>query len=228
MTTPSAPCIVLLGGSFDPVHAGHVALAGLFAGLLQPGQVRIVPAGNPYQKAPLHASAADRIAMLTLAFEAAGLPVQIDRQEVERSGASYTIDTLRNVRAEVGPAASLVFLMGADQLMHLDSWRDWRLLFDLAHIGVAARPGYSLAAASLPLGVAQEISVRQGSLEQLRTTPSGRVYLAETLAVDISATQIRAALGASEATGNRTSTDACSLIPPVVLDYIQQHHLYKN
>ncbi|HEU5435880.1 MAG TPA: nicotinate-nucleotide adenylyltransferase [Telluria sp.] len=217
-------CVALLGGSFDPVHAGHVALAALFDSLLHPDQLRIVPAGNPYQKSPLHVGAEERIAMLALAFEAARLPIVIDRQEIDRHGASYTIDTLETVRAEVGPAASIVFLMGADQLMKLDTWRDWRRLFDLAHIGVAARPGYSLHAASLPPAVAQEISVRQGSLDQLRTTPSGRVFLAETLAVDISATQIRAALRGEDEGG----IDACSLIPPVVLDYIQQHHLYKN
>jgi nicotinate-nucleotide adenylyltransferase len=109
--------------------------------------------------------------------------------------------------------------MGADQLQQLDTWRDWRALFDFAHIGVAARPGFALTEAALPPAVAQEISVRQGSLEQLRTTPSGRVFLAETLDVDISATQVRAALQRGE--------QANSLISPVVLDYIQQHNLYK-
>jgi nicotinate-nucleotide adenylyltransferase len=217
-------CTALLGGSFDPVHAGHVALAKLFQDLLQPDQLRVVPAGNPYQKAPLHASAQDRIAMLQLAFDAARLPIVIDRQEIERSGPSYTIDTLRQLRAELGPDAAIVFLMGADQLMHLDSWHDWRALFELAHIGVAARPGYSLAAASLPPAVASMISVRQGSLDQLRTTPSGKVFLAETLAVDISATQIRAALQEEVS----VALELRSLIPPVVLDYIQQHQLYKN
>jgi nicotinate-nucleotide adenylyltransferase len=217
-------CIALLGGSFDPVHAGHVALAQLFARLLAPDELRLVPAGNPWQKAPLHASAQDRIAMLALAFEDAGVNIVIDRQEVERDGPSFTIDTLRQLRAQVGPDTSLVFLMGADQLMHLDSWRDWRALFELAHIGVAARPGYSLAQASLPPAVAEQISVRQGSLEVLRTTPSGKVFLAETLAVDISATQIRAALQAQDSVALKAS----SLIPQVVLDYIQQHQLYKN
>ena len=217
-------CVALLGGSFDPVHAGHLALAQRFTDLLTPDELRIIPAGNPYQKAPLQASANDRVAMLELAFKAAGIAIVIDRQEIARTGASYTIDTLRQVRAEVGPNVSLVFLMGADQLMQLDSWRDWQQLFELAHIGVAARPGYSLAAASLPAAVAQEISVRQGSLEQLRTTPSGHVLLAPALAVDISATQIRAALRGDDQAGPL----ACSLIPPVVLDYIQHHHLYKN
>ena len=215
-------CVALLGGSFDPVHHGHVALAALFAKLLEPDQLRVIPAGNPWQKNGLQAGADDRVAMIELAFREAALDVVIDRQEIERSarGApTYTIDTLRQVRAELGPDASIVFLMGADQLQQLDSWREWRTLFDYAHIGVGARPGFTLAQAALPGAVAEEIETRQGSLEQLRTTPSGRVFLAEALAVDVSATQIRAALQRGES--------ANSLISPVVLDYIQQHNLYK-
>jgi nicotinate-nucleotide adenylyltransferase len=212
-------CVALLGGSFDPVHHGHVALAALFAKLLKPDQLRVIPAGNPWQKNGLQASAGDRVAMLELAFREAALDVTIDRQEIERATPTYSIETLRAVRAELGPDASIVFLMGADQLQHLDSWREWRALFDYAHIGVGARPGFALAEAALPPAVAEEIAVRQGSLEQLRTTPSGRVFLAETLAVDVSATQIRSALQRGE--------QANSLISPVVLDYIQQHNLYK-
>ena len=212
-------CVALLGGSFDPVHNGHVALGALFANLLQPDQLRIIPAGNPWQKGALRAPAEDRVRMLELAFAQEKLAVTIDRQEIERSSATYTIDTLRNVRAELGPDASVVFLMGADQLLHLDTWRDWRALFDLAHIGVAARPGYSLAKAALSEAVVAELEQRQGSLAQLRNTPSGHAYLAENLAVDISSTQVRAALQRGE--------QANSLISPVVLDYIQQHNLYK-
>ncbi len=212
-------CVALLGGSFDPVHNGHVALAALFAKLLQPDQLRIIPAGKPWQKNGLKASADDRLAMLALAFEDASLKVTLDRQEIERGTPTYTVDTLRAVRAEFGAQASIVFLMGADQLQQLDSWRDWRALFDLAHIGVAARPGFSLAEAALPPAVATELQQRQASLEQLRNTPSGHAYLAQTLDVDISATQVRAALQRGE--------QANSLISRVVLDYIQQHNLYK-
>jgi nicotinate-nucleotide adenylyltransferase len=212
--------VALLGGSFDPVHNGHVALAALFVDLLKPDQLRIVPAGSPWQKSGLQASAEQRLAMLELAFDAAGLEVTVDRQEIERGAPSYTIDTLRQVRAELGPDASIVFLMGADQLQQLDSWREWRQLFDLAHIGVAARPGIVLTEAALPAAVALEIERRQGSLAQLRDTPSGLVYLAHDLDVDISATQIRAAL--------QRGGQANSLVPPVVLDYIQQHSLYKT
>ena len=212
-------CVALLGGSFDPVHHGHVALGALFANLLRPDELRIIPAGNPWQKSGLRASAAERVKMLELAFADAGLAVTMDRQEIERTTPTYTVDTLRNVRAELGPQASIVFLMGADQLLHLDTWRNWRQLFDLAHIGVAARPGFSLAGAALPPAVATELQQRQGSLEQLRNTPSGQAYLAQTLDVDISSTQVRAALQRGE--------QANSLIPRVVLDYIQQHNLYK-
>ncbi|MGZ8291385.1 MAG: nicotinate-nucleotide adenylyltransferase [Telluria sp.] len=213
-------CVALLGGSFDPVHHGHVALAALFQNLLQPDQLRIIPAGNPWQKSGLTTGAADRVAMLELAFGAAQLPAVIDLQEVERTTPTYTIDTLRNVRAELGPDASIVFLIGADQLQQLDSWRDWRHLFDYAHIGVGARPGFDLAEAALPAAVAEELEKRRSGIGQLRSTPSGKVFLAEALAVDISATQIRTALQRGE--------QANSLISPVVLDYIQQHNLYKS
>ncbi|NHZ89312.1 nicotinate-nucleotide adenylyltransferase [Massilia sp. CCM 8733] len=216
-------CVALLGGSFDPVHNGHVALATLFATLLEPDQLRILPAGSPWQKSGLQARDADRIAMLRLAFGGAAADitkaVTLDLQEIERGTPTYTIDTLRSVRAELGPQASIVFLMGSDQLQQLDSWREWRALFELAHIGVAARPGFSMADAALPAAVAEELTMRRGSLAQLRNTPSGRAYLAETLDVDISATQIRAALQRGE--------KANSLISPVVLDYIQQHNLYE-
>ena len=213
-------CALLLGGSFDPVHEGHVALAAMFANLLTPDELRIIPAGSPWQKSGLRARADDRVAMLELAFKQARLPVTLDLQEVERAAPSYTIDTLRCVRAELGPDASVVFLMGADQLRQLDTWRDWRSLFDLAHIGVAARPGYALADAALPAPVASEFQQRLGTLAQLRNQPSGHAYLAQALDVDISATQVRAALQRGE--------QANSLISPVVLDYIQQHNLYKT
>jgi nicotinate-nucleotide adenylyltransferase len=213
-------CVALLGGSFDPVHDGHVALAELFARLLQPDQLRIVPAGRPWQKNALEASDADRVAMLELAFGKAGFAVTIDLQEIERDRPTYTIDTLRAVRAELGPDASIVFLMGADQLQKLDTWREWRALFELANIGVAARPGFALEADQLPAAVAQEMAASLAAPERLRTTPAGLVCVVHTLAVDISATQVRTAV--------HDGSNANRLVSPVVLDYIQQHNLYKS
>jgi nicotinate-nucleotide adenylyltransferase len=216
-------CVALLGGSFDPVHFGHVALARLFCELLQPDALHVMPS-RPWQKAALQASDADRVAMLERAFQDTGLPVVIDQRELVRSTATYTVETLRGLRAELGPQASIVFLMGADQLQNLDSWREWQQLFELANIGVAARPGYTLDQQALPPAVARELAPRLAPPEQVRTTPAGLVCLAHTLAVDISATGVRALLRG----GSEERTDANSLVPPVVLDYIQQHHLYKN
>ena len=216
-------CIAVLGGSFDPVHQGHVALAQLFARLLRPDALRILPAGQPWQKKGLEASDADRIAMLELAFaplRSAALPVTIDLQEVERKTATYTVETLRALRAELGPRASIVFLMGADQLRKLDSWNEWRELFALANLGVATRPGYDLAQEALPPPVAQELSARLATPDTVRLLAHGKVCLAPTLDVDLSSSQLRAAL--------QSGADASALGMAQVLDYIQQHHLYKN
>jgi nicotinate-nucleotide adenylyltransferase len=224
-------CIALLGGSFDPVHRGHVALAALFAELLQPDQLRILPA-RPWQKSSLQASDAQRVAMLELAFAQPPMlettPVTIDLQEIERGSASYTVETLRGLRSEVdnsvGDAASIVFLMGADQLQKLDTWRDWKELFALANLGVAARPGYALDQDKLPPAVASELARRLATPAEVRATPCGKVCLAHTLAVDISATQVRHALK----TSGEGSSELGALVPPQVLDYIQQHNLYKS
>lgn len=220
MTSPR--CVVLLGGSYDPVHNGHVALGAHFAALLQPDQLRVIPAGLPWQKHGLQATPEQRAEMVALAFAdlATRVPVVIDRQEIERSTASYTIDTLRALRRQFGPGPSLVFVIGADQLQRLDTWNEWQHLFDYAHVCVAARPGFALTGSGLPQEVAQAFAQRQGSLEQIRNTPHGLTFLAQDFAVDISATEIRAAL--------QRGNSANSLISPVVLDYIEQHHLYKS
>ncbi|PYD86299.1 nicotinate-nicotinamide nucleotide adenylyltransferase [Pseudomonas syringae pv. pisi] len=217
------PCVAVLGGSFDPVHQGHVALAQLFASLLRPDALRILPAGQPWQKNGLEASDADRVAMLELAFaslRSTSLPVTIDLQEIERKTPTYTVETLRALRAELGPRTSIVFLMGADQLRKLDSWNEWRELFALANLGVATRPGYDLAQEALPPVVAQELSTRLATPDTVRLLAHGKVCLAPTLDVDLSSSQLRAAL--------QSGADASALGMAQVLDYIQQHNLYKN
>lgn len=213
-------CIALLGGSFDPIHNGHVALAEFFIKLLAPDELRVIPAGNPWQKNGLEASAEDRVEMVKRAFAGQALPVFIDHQEIERNTATYTIDTLRALRAEVGPDASLVFLIGADQLQQLHTWQEWQHLFDYAHICAASRPGFAIDAAHIPETVAREFSRRAGTPAQIRNTSQGLSCLASGLAVDISATEIRAALQR----GDRLDL----LIPATVLDYIKQHHLYQS
>jgi len=224
-------CVLVLGGSFDPVHAGHIALAEKFSALLQADELRIVPAGNPWQKQGLEATAGQRVDMLELAFGEnvqvqsqvpAQVPVVIDMQEVLRADhlqASYTVDTLQTLRKGLGEQCSIVFLIGADQLQNLHTWRRWQELFNYAHVCAASRPGFRLDQATVPHTVAQEFARRRGTPEQIRKSASGLTYLASDLDVDISATQIRAEL--------KQGGDAAALVPPKVLDYIQQHHLYR-
>lgn len=214
-------CVALLGGTFDPVHLGHVALATHWMQLLGADELRVLPA-LPWQKASLGATADQRADMAQLAFTGQRYPVVIDRQELERGTLTFTVDTLRNLRAQLGNDVSLAFLMGADQLQKLDTWRDWRALFELAHICAAARPGFALD--QLPAAVQEEIQGnghggRLATPERVRTTPAGSICLAPDLAVDMSSTSIRAALQRGE--------QPSSLISPVVLDYIEQHNLYK-
>ncbi len=209
-------CVVILGGSFDPVHVAHVELAKLFNNLLKPDQLRIIPTGWNWQKTPLTAKSEHRVAMLALAFnELAGQhTLVIDQQEIQRAEAgipSYTIDTLTALRREFGETASLIFVIGADQLQQLHRWQNWQHLFELAHIAVATRPGFDLDAID-PV-VATEFKQRAGGAEQLRNRPHGHTYLCADMAIDISSTQIR-------------RRNNLSLLPPKVLDYIQQHHIY--
>ena len=213
-------CVIILGGSFDPIHNGHVALAAYFAGRLNADEIRVIPAGHPWQKQTEITPAEHRIKMIQHAFETKQLRVIIDTQEIERSGATYTIDTLRQLREEFGSQASIVFLLGADQVQRLDTWKDWQQLFDYAHLCGASRPGYPLNVSQMPKAVAEEFSRRAGTLEQIRAASHGMTYLAHDLEVETSATDIRAAL-------KRGETPSLQ-VPPAVLDYIEKFHLYKD
>lgn len=213
-------CIAILGGSFDPVHCGHLALADYCIKLFQPELVRVVPAGLPWQKGGLHTSPEHRITMLELAFAGFLSPVFIDRQEIERSGNSYTFDTLAAIRAESGSDASLVLFMGADQLKGLHTWHRWRDLFDFSHVCAVSRPGFNLDMASVPDEVAQEFAQRMSTPEKMRESPCGMSYLAPDLQIEVSSTAIRDSL--------RQGIPPSALLPHAVLDYIEQHHLYQN
>lgn len=220
-------CVLVLGGSFDPVHAGHVALASWFVKLLAPDVLRIIPAGNPWQKTPLEATAEQRVEMLKLAFDAVPVPLVVDMQEIERKTPTYTVETLRSLRAEIGPDDSIAFLLGADQLRQLDTWHYWLELFEHANLCVAARPGFTLESGDIPPAVLREFLRRAATPEQLRATPNGLTFIARNLAYDVSATAIRAALHCNDVVPGGEPTLA-SLLPARVLDYIQQHRLYRN
>jgi nicotinate-nucleotide adenylyltransferase len=217
------PCIAVLGGSFDPVHCAHVALVRLAAEALQPDEVRIIPAGNPWQKGGLQASGEERIAMARLAFENEPFAVTIDDQEVRRSASNastYSIDTLRALRNELGPETSIVFMLGADQLQKLHTWREWQHLFDHAHLFAVSRPGCPTDAGHIDPEVTAAFARRRATPAGLRAAPHGLACMSDELALDISATDIRAAIAAG--------SPLTKLVPGPVLDYIQQHHLYKK
>lgn len=216
--------IGILGGSFDPVHTAHIAMADAFAAALSLDEVRFLPAARPWQKNGLSASADQRRAMLAIALDghrpAHGRFV-IDRREIERGGDTYTIDTLEDLRHEVGPDVPLAFLFGADQLVHLDTWHHWQRLWDYAHLAAVTRPGFDVT--RLPAAVAEAWSTRIGDASALRATPNGRSFLLATLALDVSATDIRAALA-----DHVKHADLDRLVPPAVLDYIRANHLYRS
>lgn len=214
------PCVVVLGGSFDPVHNGHVALADYFLDLLAPATLRVIPAGNPWQKNGLNAKPEHRVAMIERAFGPQKHGLGIDQQEIHRHTATYSIDTLRALRAELGPDTSIAFLIGADQLQKLHTWRDWQQLFDYAHLCAASRPGFVLDAPNVDPAVVAAFAKRKGTAEQIRSTPYGLTTIGTGLSVDISATEVRDAIA--------NGAQPTSLLPPGVLDYIQQHHLYQS
>ena len=214
---PPGP-VGLLGGSFDPVHAGHLQLADDAQSALGLAELRWIPAGQPWQK-PGITPAQHRVAMLerALAEHAGRHNWRIDRCEVERAGPSYTVDTLRQVRAALGPAAPLVWIMGFDQLRGLASWHAWESLADLAHIAYARRAGEP---ADLAGPVAHFVASRQAPPGALAGRPSGCVAAFPMRPVDCSATRIRAAVAAGDA------DSAKRYLSPGVLGYIQAHQLY--
>jgi nicotinate (nicotinamide) nucleotide adenylyltransferase len=136
--------------------------------------------------------AADRLAMTELAAAALGnssARVRVSRMEVDRAGPSYTIDTVRQLRAEYGPEASLCWLMGADQLLRLHTWHGWLELFEHVHLCTATRPRFALAALEGPVLAA--LAERRADTHLIQCTPSGRMWIDQTLAVDLSSTHLR-------------------------------------
>ena len=220
--TTARSCLAILGGSFDPVHAGHLAIGEFVCRTLQPTQLRLVPTGMSRQKLAARAMPEHRIAMLSLAFrERVGqVRLVIDDQEIRRAEvgiASYSVDTLANLRYEYGADAALVLVIGADQLLQLQTWKNWEQLFDLAHILVMSRPGATLD--NLDDRVAYEFGRRTKALTEFKNSPAGFTFLCDTLDIDMSSTRIRDQLA--------TQTKPAA-VPPDVLDYILQHHLYQG
>jgi nicotinate-nucleotide adenylyltransferase len=184
--------IVILGGTFDPVHIGHLRVA-LEASEALAAPVRLMPAHvPPHRPAPV-ASAAQRVAMLRAAL-AGQDRLQLDTRELDRSEPSYTVDTLRQMRSEYGAARSLILLLGADAFAGLPTWHDWRELFNLAHVAVMTRPGHD---ARLPADLETEVVARRVRLAaDLRAAPSGKVLDLPVTPLEVSASAVRALLAA--------------------------------
>lgn len=208
--------IGLFGGSFDPVHLGHVATATALRSRFGFDEIRFLPAARSPLKAGVTAGE-HRLAMLRLALaDKEGLT--IDEGELHQPPPSYTIDSLRRVRREIGPAPSLVFILGLDSFLELPRWKAWQALTGLAHLLVVSRPGSpphfgpELAAWLAPR--------RSEDAEELARSPQGLVLLAETAPYAIASRTLRAALGAGQ--------DTSDWLNPRVRDYIEHHHLYRG
>jgi nicotinate-nucleotide adenylyltransferase len=212
--------IGILGGTFDPIHYAHLRLAEELAERLALAQVRFVPARVPPHRAAPNVTAGHRLEMARLAV--AGNPrFVLDDRECQREGPSYSVDTLRTLRVELGETQPFCLLMGVDAYLGLATWSRWRQLYDLAHLVVAHRPGFSLDLASMPEALAAQTSARLTlDLGALRGRPAGCVLQVDVPPLAISATAIRAMLA--------TGRSARYLLPDAVLDYIGRNRLYKD
>lgn len=207
---------VFYGGTFDPVHCGHLAIACIARDALHT-QIALLPAADPPHRPAPGASAGERAQMLRLAI--AGEPdLHVDSRELERGGRSYSIDTLHSLREEYGPRAPIALLLGADSFLDLPQWKDWRQLFDLAHIVVASRAGSALDA-GLPPELAVAVQDRDaGVADALHARPCGLVLCLGQALQSQSASDVRERIAAG--------LPWRQLLPAAVADYIQDRGLY--
>lgn len=215
---PEAP-IGLLGGTFDPVHYGHLRLAEEAREALDLAEVRWIPAGQPPHRQAPRVAAEHRLEMVRRAV--AGNPAfTVDDAETRSAAPSYTVTTLERLRAEAGQRP-LVLLMGADAFLGLSTWHRWRELFALAHVGVATRPGFVLSPDEWPAELAQACAHRLGGdAAALRAAPAGSVIGFAMTPLAISASLLRAQLAAG--------SSVRYLLPDPVREYIGMQQLYRN
>ena len=208
-----AQALGVLGGAFDPVHIGHLRGAIAVREHLGLERVDLLPAAQSPLKGAATVTAADRLAML----EAAVLNVPglgVDARELAREGPSYTVDTLIELRGEVGQARPLIWIVGTDILPALPKWSRWQELLELAHLVILERPG----ADSPPLAVTQWLDQHRIDQNALLTTAAGGVMTLDQPVLDIASSDIRALLAAGR--------DTRFLLPEVVMEYIKRHKLF--
>lgn len=204
-----------MGGTFDPIHFGHLRSALEVQQWLAVDQVQLMPARAPVHKNTPGRSAAQRLAMVEAAV--ADTPaLAADSREVQSSQPSYTLLTLQALRQQLGPDMPICMIMGMDSLLNLPGWHGWQAFSELCHILVLKRPGYSFAPHGELAGFMRQHQTAQR--DDLFTAPCGRVLLHEQTPLDISATQIRALITAGQSPRY--------LLPDLVWQYIKQHQLY--
>ncbi|HVN98656.1 MAG TPA: nicotinate-nucleotide adenylyltransferase [Steroidobacteraceae bacterium] len=208
--------IGLFGGTFDPIHYGHLRTAFELWQLLRLEQVRFLPTGNPPHREASLAPAALRLEMVRAAI--AGQPeFVVDDREMRRSGVSYTVDTLLDVRRE-HPDRSLCLLLGMDAFLGVPHWHRWREIFELAHVVVAHRPGWK-APITGPLG---EVMVDRGtgSIRDLHNATAGRIFVHAVTQLEISSTDLRALI--------QSQRDLRYLVPEAVREIIVSSGCYAQ
>lgn len=203
------------GGTFDPVHNGHLQAALEVHERAQCREVRLIPCHVPPHRGVPAAPAAARRAMLELAL-AGNSELRVDTRELEREGPSYTIDTLASLRAELGEEVALGWVLGADAVAGLNGWRDWQRLPELAHLLLLDRPGYALPAR----GEVAELLLprRTTAVADLHAEPAGKVWCVGQPPMAVSATAVRETLAARRS--------AAHLLPLPVWAYIKEQQLY--
>lgn len=209
----------VFGGTFDPLHAGHLHIAETAARLLPVESVLWIPSGDPGHRDAPRVAARHRLAMVEAAIE--GNPrFALDPAEIESGRPTFTVPTLERLRGIHGPDRPIVLISGADSFLTLPTWRDWRRLFALAHIAVAARPGYALGEAAMERVLRDEFEARAGPIEALASAPAGGIAVFPLTPLDVSASDLRARLAAGERPAD--------LLPLPVLAYIEAHGLYRE
>jgi len=211
--------IGLLGGTFDPIHNGHLALARAACDALRLAQLLFIPAAHPWQKGEI-TDGEHRAQMVALA-SADDPRMHVDRCELERGGPSYTIDTLRALRARFGAQTPLVLVIGADQMERFDTWHEWQSILDLAHLGVARRNDAVLV---LSYALQEFYNEHWSPADAIHGEANGLIVEIEMVPHDVSATEVRALLAA--APGAERDARLAQIMPATVLDYIRTHRLY--
>ncbi|MGM0481276.1 MAG: nicotinate-nucleotide adenylyltransferase [Pseudomonadota bacterium] len=210
------PLRAIFGGTFDPIHNGHLQCANALANELAIEQIHLMPNAIPPHRPQPTASSEQRLTMVRLACQRYPR-LSAEDYELHSAQRSYTIKTLQHFNQRFSQH-SLLFLMGMDSLVSLDQWHHWRELTEFAHLVVMQRPGYRLSQASSPLKdfIQQHLCQQADSLTKQR---HGCIYLANTPLVDVSATQLRQQLAAG---------DSNLPLPSAVAQFIQQQKLYRQ